>query len=154
MHVDVAAAALTQALRLSPGMVSNLIVTLYALIAWVQRVFIVDAPVVFWHGVTHARYLCPEQYIFSSADQLLDSDALESLIERRKREGVDARVFRVQDASHVLILRKHPDKYVEVIRALNEWGVNTWRKRNNAQPWQLPSDSSTQQSSTNQSAKL
>ncbi|CAN8067362.1 unnamed protein product [Agarophyton chilense] len=138
MHVHAAAAALSRAFAVRPGLLFNLLFAVVALLSWLQRVFIVDLPVVFWRDLTRASYLCPEQYIYSAADPLLDPDALHALIHLRKARGVDARVWRVPDADHVLILRKHPEKYVDVIRALNHWGINAWRARNNAPLWQLP----------------
>ncbi|PXF50004.1 Transmembrane protein 53 [Gracilariopsis chorda] len=143
MHTELGAGALIQALRVPPGVLSNIVAALYALYAWFQRIFVMDVPVFFWQGVTNARYLCPEQYIYSAADRLLDSVSLEALIERRRGDGVDVRgVFRVEDSDHVLILRKHPEKYTEIIRALNEWGVNAWRRRNRVKEWTLSQEPS------------
>lgn len=92
-----------------------------------------------WRAVRGAAYPCPELYMYSAADDLVDAEALDELVSYRKRERLgEVRVWRVGDAPHVQLLRTHRAQYVETIRGVNEWGVNAWRRRQGFPNWLLP----------------
>lgn len=118
----------------------SLIVTMtFWLLCVFQRIFVIDLQRWFWESLTSARYPCPENYIYSTNDHLLDSEKLDALIERRRRDGREIHALRVEDASHVLILRKYPDKYLQVIKSLTDGSVNDWRRSNQLDNW-LPEE--------------
>lgn len=137
LHVHLGARAINEGLRVPEGFLSKLVLAVFALLCWLQRIFIVNLPVYYWTAIRNADYLCPEQYLYSTSDDLMDAPTLEALIEERKQKGKDIRVFRVDDSAHVMLLRNHPEKYVETIRAVNEWGVNPYRTRVGLKPWTL-----------------
>lgn len=134
LHVSLGAAAITEGLKIPPGFLARCVALAFAFMCWVQRVFFCDLQRVFWTGVQTADYTCPELYVYSTADHLMDAKSLEALIEER-RHRFEVRVLRVEDSEHVMIMRRYPDKYVEMVRGVNEWGVNAWRRRNGMKEW-------------------
>lgn len=137
MWAHLGARAINQGLHVPEGFLAKLVYAAFAFLCFLQRLFIVNLPLYFWTGIRNADYLCPEQYLYSTVDRLSDVPALEALIEERRQKGKDIRVFRVEDSDHVMLLRNHPGKYVETIRAVNEWGVNPYRTRVGLKPWTL-----------------
>lgn len=135
MHVSLGAQAINEGMKVPSGILSAIVVAVFTFLCFFQRLFFCNLPLVFWEGLKNADYLCPEQYIYSSDDHLLDTPALDALIQHRKNNGKNVHVFKVNHADHVLILRHYPDKYLEVIRAVNERGVNPWRLRNSIKPY-------------------
>jgi Eukaryotic protein of unknown function (DUF829) len=111
-----------------------------------------NVPARFWDGVTNAHYPCPELYLYSTADVLLDYERVDALVEMRRKlrhSRTDAtaiddendqmiRVWRVEDAPHVMLLRTHPTRYVAELRTLNNWAVNRLRKTIEIPGWILP----------------
>jgi hypothetical protein len=108
-------------------------------LCWLQEVLHGDKRAAFWRGACDARYGCPELYMYSTADDLLDAPALDELVGYRKRKGLgDVRAWRVEDAPHVQLLRTHATVYGDRLRGVNEWGVNVWRRRHGLDDWVLP----------------
>ncbi|CDF34755.1 unnamed protein product [Chondrus crispus] len=137
MRSHLGARAINEGLKLPEGIFSKLILFAFTLWSLLQRLFIINLPLYFWTGLRRAEYLCPELYIYSTADHLSDIPSLEALVEERKQQGKEVRVFRVEDAGHVMILRNHHQKYVDTIRAVNDWGVNPYRSKAGLRPWLL-----------------
>jgi hypothetical protein len=93
----------------------------------------------FWASVRSARYPCPELYMYSAADELLDEVALDELVTHRKRAKLgDVRVWRVEDSPHVQLFTTHRTTYSAKVRGVNEWGVNAWRERSGLPGWAMP----------------
>lgn len=137
IHTHLGASALNRGLGIQNEFLKMVVAVCFFLMCLFQRIFVVNLQQVFWTDVRNAEYLCPEQYIFSTADPLIDPMKLEALIEERRRNNKEVCVFRVEDADHVSIFRKHPEKYAEVLRGMNEWGVNVYRRRVGLEPWSL-----------------
>lgn len=73
--------------------------------------------------------------MYSAADARVDAAALDALVAAR-----GARAWRAQDAPHVGLLRTHRAAYVRELRAVNEWGVNAWRRKRGLPEWRIPPD--------------
>lgn len=134
--------AINEGLGINGTFLAYIVACLFTCLCLFQRLFISNY---FWNGVRNASYVCPEMYIYSHMDHLLDIPALEALIEERKQKGCDIRVFDVEDAPHVSIFRNYPKKYNDVIQSVNEWGINEWRRRNSIQLWTIPEHSGTEE---------
>lgn len=141
MHVHLGARAINDGMQVPDGILRWIVYVLFALLCILQTVFVVFLPSFFWNGLRNADYLCPEQYIYSTKDHLQDIPRLEALIKERELKGKEVRVYRVEDSEHCMLLRKHPEEYKAVIRGVNEWGVNVFRKRKGMLPWTLPDSS-------------
>eukprot|EP00177_Eucheuma_denticulatum_P003475 GFKZ01006279.1.p1 GENE.GFKZ01006279.1~~GFKZ01006279.1.p1 ORF type:complete len:307 (-),score=50.68 GFKZ01006279.1:681-1601(-) len=137
MHIMNGARAINEGLRVPEGLFRWLVCLLFAALVSLQSIFVLNLPKCFWNGVRSADFMCPEQYLYSAKDHLLDVDRLEALIEERRQMGREIRAFRVEDAEHVMILRSCREKYTEKIRAVNEWGVNAFRRRRGMNLWNL-----------------
>lgn len=137
MHVMHGARAINEGLHVPEGLLRWLVCLLFAALVYLQTIFVINLPKFFWNGVRSADFLCPEQYLYSAKDHLLDVDQLEALIEERRQRGREVRAFRVEDAEHVMILRTYREKYTEKIRAVNEWGINAFRRRRGMKVWNL-----------------
>lgn len=129
------AQAIIVGLGVTSTLVSTMISAAFMFMCWVQYTIFIDLPRYFWDGLRHADYGCPEMYMYSRVDRFLDVTLLESLIEERKREGRDVHVLSSDDAEHVKLLMKMPEKYVESLRNIHERGVNEWRRRAALPPW-------------------
>lgn len=128
--------AISEGLGIQPGLVSAIITFIFTLLCLIQRFLVVNLARHFWDGLRDARYMCPELYIYSHEDHLLDVPSLEDLIIYRKRNH-DVHVWHVLDAEHVKILRKYPEEYLRTVQLAHEWGINAWRKRVSLPPWPL-----------------
>ncbi len=98
---------------------------------------------IWWTAMCDAVYGCPEMYIYSAMDRMLDEEELDKLVElrwERAENQTDVLWWKVDDAPHVAILLKHREEYVRKIHALNEWGVNRFRKQAKLPPWTIPVD--------------
>lgn len=120
--------AIVHGMKIPGGPLAFLVKVAFFLLLVFQCTFIINLPRWFWTSLMEADYGCPELFIYSTADYLMDAPKLDELVSHRK-ETKSVRTFRVDDAEHVLIFRKHPEKYVEVIKSVNEWGVEEWRRR-------------------------
>lgn len=137
MHVHSAVKAISDGLMIPHGVLRWLLHLMFATLRMLQTIFVVNYPFFFWNGVRNADFLCPEQYLYSAKDPLVDVDRLDALIEERKRKGRDIRVFRVDEADHVKLLMVHSENYKRTIQAVNEWGINAYRERRGLTPWLL-----------------
>lgn len=137
LRTDLGAQAITEALGLPSGILATIITITFTLLCYIQYLFI-NLPRYFWDGVRNACYMCPELYIYSRADHLLDVSSLEALINERESQGQAVKVWHVEDAKHVSILRKHPQQYIQTIQSINDWGINVWRKRVSLPHWIPP----------------
>lgn len=138
--------AIVEGLGLNDSILSYVIAFFFTAACLIQRVFICNLPHQFWTGIRNASYVCPELYIYSRMDHLLDVTSLEALIKERAQKGKNVRVWDVDDAEHVSLLRKYPDKYREVVQSVNDWGTNEWRKRNSLPDWTFESEPSVKRS--------
>lgn len=141
IRIHLGACAITEGLGFKESSVVGVIITIMFTILCLLQRLLINLPRDFWNDIRNAQYMCPELYIFSQIDHLLDVTALEDLIAERRQTGHDVRVWSVTDADHVSILRKHPSLYRRTIYSVNEWGVNVWRKNVSLSPWILSSDS-------------
>lgn len=141
MHPHLGYTAINEGLGLSGTMFAYIVAFFFTLLCHIQGAFIGNMPKEFWDDITNANYVCPELYIYSKMDHLLDIPTLESMIEHRKQKGREVRVYCVDDAPHVAIFRKYPDTYLQTLHAANEWGVNAWRKRNSLKAWDAANQS-------------
>lgn len=140
LHADKGAEAVVSGLGLENTYLSFLARAGFHVVAKLQVLLYGDVPARFWRQLREAKYPCPEMYIYSTFDKLLDHTALEDLVAFRKQNGLTKRidVFRVDDAHHVQIMRVHPKQYAAYLNDMNEWGVNAFRKQNNMDSWILP----------------
>ena len=143
MHRDVSAHALSLGLAAGNEWHQNVIQYTYKKVMSVVDMFVSQNDVqLFWHLMTYHPMWCPEYYVFSMADPLLDAKMLEELIERRRAhcssDPKKVRSTKVDDAKHVMIVKSYPDLYFGIMQSVNEWGVNHWRKEQNCHslpPW-------------------
>lgn len=142
IHPHLGGKALNRGLGIRNRFLQMVVSFCFTLMCLIQRIFVVNLPVVFWDSLHRADYRCPEQYVYSTADPLMDAPSLDKLIEDRKACKKEVYVFKVEDCDHVSIFRKYPEKYKEVLRGINEWGVNVYRERVGLEPWCLKSNNS------------
>lgn len=135
---DLGADAICNSLGITNYFLRLFVWMLFTLVCFLQQVFVVNLPKEFWDGITAAEYFCPEVYIYSRVDKVLDVTALESLIERRKQTGHNVRTLVVNDGEHVRILSSHPDRYSEILKQLNDDGLNAWRTNRQLPTWSVP----------------
>lgn len=135
LRTRLGANAICDSLGVSNLVLRTLIWMLFALVCLVQQVLVINLREEFWNGVTQAEYFSPEVYIYSRADKVLDVPALEQLVERRKQAGHDVRTLAVNDCEHVRILLQYEDRYCEIVKQLNDDGVNSWRARRQLPSW-------------------
>jgi hypothetical protein len=140
MHAKAGADALVQGAGLSGRpYLAAVVSACFRALCLLQLLLVGNMSAKFWAGVRDARYPCPELYMYSAADKLLDEVALDEMVEHRKRGAIgDVRVWRVEDAPHVQLLTAHPSAYVRQVRRANDWGVNAWRKRAGMPQWTMP----------------
>lgn len=74
-----------------------------------------DFPLVHDASINKPR---PELFIFSDADKIINSEAVENFAARRAAQGSDVRKLRFLDSSHCGHLRKHPIQYVAAVEEL------------------------------------
>lgn len=134
---DLGADAICHSLGITNYVLRLLVWMLFTLVCFLQQVFIVDLRKEFWDAINAAEYFCPEVYIYSRVDKVLDVTALETLIERRKQTGHDVRTFAVEEGGHVRILSLHPHHYSETLKQLNDDGLNTWRTNHQLPAWSV-----------------
>ena len=137
LHNRSGANAIITGMNVPSGLLSWMVIFIFTCLAVMHKILVMDLPKFFWEGLKNGDYLCPEQYIYSTKDVLLDAPMLDDLIEYRRREGRDLQVFRVDDAAHVKIMIKHTEKYIETLHSVNRWGVNRWRKRTGLPDWDI-----------------
>jgi Eukaryotic protein of unknown function (DUF829) len=142
LHADTGANALLEGLQLRNKLLSAVVRAGFFLICMLQLVVHGNFPARFWRAMRDAKYPCPELYMYSAADTLLDEHALDELVAYRRETGCAKRieVWRVEDAAHVMLLRTHRQQYISRLRDMNDWGVNAWRKRKFLPEWSLPQD--------------
>lgn len=142
MYIHSGVKAISDGLMIPHGILRWLLHLMFATLCVLQGIFVINYPLFFWNGVRNADFLCPEQYLYSAKDPLVDVLKLDALIEERKQKGRNIRVFKVDDADHVKLLRSHSEKYKKTIQAVNDWGVNAYRERRGLNPWLLDRKSS------------
>lgn len=110
----------------------------YTAVCYVKRFVGLDETEWFWNVMSDGDFHCPELYIFSTMDRLLDSDMLQNLVEKRRAKlGDDVHVWMVDDVAHVMMLKQYTNKYRAEIQRVNEWGVNEWRRKHSLPIWSL-----------------
>lgn len=138
-HSNAAGSALALALGVRRGSVQEYFVhRANAILEATRRFTIGDRASVFWNAMVHANFYCPELYIYSDSDRLVDVGKLNELIATRRKQGRPVHVLRLGGSSHVSILQTHPKHYTRAIRGVNMWGVNQWRARQNIPTWAIP----------------
>lgn len=138
MHAETGATAVVFGLQVPPGILAGTVRFLFHASAWLQKLLYGDVPARFWGDLLEADYLCPEMYIYSTADMLLDGELLDGLVDYRQRtRKTVARVLRVEDAPHVQIMRAHQEAYITACRSVNDWGVNVFREKKGIPKWTL-----------------
>eukprot|EP00177_Eucheuma_denticulatum_P006216 GFKZ01011335.1.p1 GENE.GFKZ01011335.1~~GFKZ01011335.1.p1 ORF type:complete len:193 (+),score=17.65 GFKZ01011335.1:3-581(+) len=90
----------------------------------------------FWEEVQTADFGCDELYLYSSKDRLIHVESLDEFVAERKINGKrDVAAFRVDDAEHVSIFRRHVKSYVAEITAVSARGVDAYRTSVGLGPW-------------------
>lgn len=85
---------------------------LYGIYSVARRWIFDDLPSHFWGYLGTAHYGgCPELYMYSQGDTLLDVDALTELIKKRKEIGRPVQTLQIERAPHVAILKLYADIY-------------------------------------------
>jgi hypothetical protein len=142
MHAESGARALVEGLQVRSRLLASIIRTGFYFLCYMQAIVQGNTATRFWRAMRDARYPCPELYMYSAADVLLDEIALDELVTHRRESGLSKKieVWRVDDAPHVLLLRTHRDQYVARLRGINDSAVKALRKRKHLPEWSLPHD--------------
>jgi hypothetical protein len=142
LHADIGANALLEGLQLRNKLLSAVVRVGFFFMCMLQFLVHGNFAARFWRAMRDAKYPCPELYMYSAADALLDEHALDELVAHRKETGRAKRieVWRVEDAPHVMLLRTHRQQYIYRLRDMNDWGVNALRKRKRLPEWSLPQE--------------
>lgn len=102
----------------------------------------------FWTVMKDHRFWCDEMYVFSSTDHMLDVEKLDDLIASRQQQkkkmnnasgGVErfqVLKVKVDDARHVMILKRHARTYIEAVGRAHE-SVNRWRVEHGLGRWDM-----------------
>lgn len=101
-----------------------------------RRWILDDLPSHFWDWLCMADYGGgPELYIFSRDDALLDVEALEALIKKRKETGRPIRTLQAEHAPHVATLKVSTNAYIDTLGSFLDDAMATCRARLGHHVW-------------------
>lgn len=142
LHADIGARALTRGLRVADTLLGHIITVLFLALARLRILVYGDISARFWRSLRSAEYPCPEIYMYSTKDDLMDEEALDELIDYRQKSGLSKgmHIWRVEDAGHVQLLRAHRQAYVHKLEELNSWATCAYREKHGLSPWVPPEE--------------
>lgn len=95
-----------------------------------------DLPSNFWEWLSTANYGgCPELYIFSDGDAMLDVDALIQLVKKRKDIGRTVQTLQVDNIDHVAILKRYTKMYEQTLATFLDFAIGTHRTHFGLSAW-------------------